>query len=379
MFDSLTFKTFCFVEISTKYSLDFLVDMKRLILRWTRRRLSRKILFLILFFGSILILVYILTTATETVGNDQKTKLIFVISSDEDDGSFVLTEIFKRETDHFVYIEEPLRAVIAHLRETNTRFGIESPSNKVEIEQFLKEIITCRYTAKSDKYLKFLDIPQLKDVGLKMYCEPGADECSQVLSSDSMNLVCHANRNKHFVVTSSRSQFKNIRRLASIIDLKLPILTNQVIYYLDFVRDPRALVYAKIKKGGKNLTTYYYREFCNGLKQIPTRLQHRSLVVRYEGLSQRVRTLVNFLDLNDLEEHFDRQLRSINRPLRSKGPKNFQAIRKRNFDAKVRNWRKYLDFDVMSDVQRHCGEVLQAYGYDSIWTENELRDLSTVD
>ena len=334
---------------------------------------------ILIFFGWVVITLYSVATysgdnfADVDGSGQQKAKVIFVISSDQNDGSFVFTEIFKRNIDHFMYMDDPLRAISEYFRDINASYDVKSASYEVKIEEFLKEIVACRYTENSDKYLKHLDPPK----GIKSNCQPGEKGCG-VLNSGLMNQVCRENRFKHFVIKLSRAQFRNIKSLSMMMDLKIPKMTKREIFYVDFIRDPRALIYAQIKSEKNYLTTrnYFLKEFCKGLSQIPVKLPHMSMVLRYEDLSQSAGSLIKFLDLpKSLESKFDQYLHSVDMPLRGKAPLNYQAIRKRNFDAKVRNWRKYLDFNVMSNVQRQCKDVLRLYGYTSFWVEEKMRNI----
>ena len=338
------------------------------------------------FLGWVLITIYLLAThpGNDTVGGDlQKAKVIFVLSSDQNDGSFVFTEIFKRNTDHFMYFDDPLRGITENIRDINSDSHFDQANYNAEMELFLEEIAVCRYTEQSDRYLKYLGLPYSSSpsskyiVSLKSDCQPGDKACG-VLTSSLMNRVCQENRFKHHVIKLPRSHFRNMGSLAKIMDIKIPKITKREIYYLDFVRDPRALIYAQIKSEANFLNSmdYFLRDFCKDLTPIPVRFRHNLITLRYEDLSHSAANLVKFLGLPPaLENSFDRYLRSVTAPLQGKTPVKFDVIRKRNFDAKVRNWRKYIDFKVMTTIQKQCKDVLRLYSYTSFWTEEKLRNV----
>ena len=317
-------------------------------------------------------------------GDQQKTKVIFILSSDQNDGNFVFTEIFKRNTDHFIYFDDPLRGITENIRDINAASHFDQANYNAEMENFLEEVVACRYTEQSDRYLKHLGLPyssspSSKDiVSLKSDCQPGDKVCG-VLTSSLMNRVCQENRFKHHVIRLPRSHFRNLGILATIMDFKIPKISKREIYYLDFVRDPRALIYAQIKSEANYLNSrdYYLRDFCKDLTPIPVKFRHNLITLRYEDLSHSAANLVKFLGLPPaLENNFDRYLRSVTRPLRGKTPVKFDVIRKRNFDAKVRNWRKYIDFKIMITIQKQCKDVLRLYSYKRYMIEEKLRNVN---
>ena len=341
--------------------------------------------------------------------NRKVQKAIFIVGPGRT-GTSLLGDLFNSQDD-VIYLFEPLRAIHQYYGrdfffDVDSRTKDQEEFYAREAKEFLKDIVTCHYRKKHDRYLRFLESPKMdhrrsKALTLAPFCDPKTQKCRKI-DSRLMNELC---KQKEYKIVVKELSFRMpYGRMSSLEDLGLP--EHYQILLIHSMRDPRAFLFSKYQ------LRWFHEEQPNPLKRIKPfvdlscslirknmnhflKTNHEQLhdhssvkykVLRYEDLQTNLTSLGNSLEKflgfpRDIPKYFESKTRRKTRPQVKTTKKLFSkrfSTSPRDISAVSDKWRIMMNHDLVQTIQGSCNGVMKILGYKSVHSIQNQRNKSLL-
>jgi len=323
-------------------------------------------------------------------------------------GTSLLGEMFNSRED-FIYFFEPLKAIRTYHKIVETTSIQQSQFVLQETSEYLKDIVTCNYRSRNDKYIRLVHnngmfwskMDFLKRPPFCNYPKVGQKACKAInITSVMMNKMCD-NLKKSFTIVI-KDLYKNFAYNDPSLLQYLPLEHPKTLYVLHALRDPRAILNSHRKLHWITDTTNRKNDvgkqsdtavplFCLRMVKLlkyfpraPGPNPVRYSIFRYDDiaymeLGKIAVSLADFLRV-DLHGEFQEYLEEKTRSEGEIKKTGTLSLAPRNMSEAIMNWRREIPTDLLDQIQgtESCQQLITMLGFDFAVGKHELLDEDKV-
>ena len=323
-------------------------------------------------------------------------------------GTSLLGEMFNSRKD-FIYFFEPLKAIRSYHEILETTSLQQSQFVLQETSEYLKDIVTCNYRSRNDKYIRLLHnsgmfwsrMDFLKGPPFCNYPEVDQKECKAVnITSVMMNKMCDGlNKSVTIVI---KDLYKNFAYNDPSLLQFLPLEQPKIFYVLHALRDPRAILNSHrklhwitdtvnkknhVEKQSDTAVPIFCLHMMKLLKDFPSAPGPNTVrysIFRYDdiaymNLGRMASSLADFLRL-DLHDEFQKYLEEKTQAEREITKTGTLSLAARDMSEAIMNWRREIPIDLLDQIQgtESCQQLITMLGFDFAVNKEELLDENKV-